>query len=128
VTKLLIVVVGVIFVGTAPARAEAWACTFNMLSSKEPVSRLFRLAPPYDLVDTVYDDHYRVLQNNELGLIATRAISRIEQGEQKPTITASTVVIDKTTGEVWWDSLTTGMGADEAASWNKPVQGKCTKD
>jgi hypothetical protein len=127
-TKLLILAVGVIVISATAARAEAWACTFILLSSKEPVSRLFRLAPPYDLVDTTYDDHYRVLQSNELALIATRTISRIEKGEQKPTITASTVVIDKSTGEFWWDSLTTGLSADEAALWNKPVQGKCVKD
>ena len=127
-TKLLIVVVGFIFVGTAPAGAEAWACTFSVLSSQKSVSRLLRLAAPHDLIDIAYDDHYHVLQNNEVGLIATRAISRIERDERIPTITASTVVIDKTTGEFWWDSLTTGMNADEAALWNKPVQGKCKKD
>jgi hypothetical protein len=122
--KSLIVAVGVIACATS-AQAEAWTCTYILDGSTEPILHRFQLSPP-DLIETTYNEHYRVLRNNDYGLVATEAISRIEEGQQRATVGAHTVVINKETGEFWWHMLITGQGADYNAL-NKPIKGKCIK-
>ena len=108
------------------AKAEAWTCTYVMDGSKEASLHQFEVSPP-DLVERQSNEHYLLLQNNEFGLVATSAISAIEQGQQKPTVGASTVVINKQTGDFWWGTLIAGL--DPALEGiNKPIRGKCIRD
>jgi hypothetical protein len=122
--KSLIVAAGVIAYATS-AQAEAWTCSYILDGSKEPVLHRFELSPP-DLIETKYNEHYRVLQNNSYGLVATEAISGIEEGQQKATVGAHTVVINKETGEFRWHMLITGTSTAYDAL-NTPVKGKCIK-
>jgi hypothetical protein len=93
------------------------------LQRPPPVLHRFQVSPP-DLIETESNDRYRLLQNNGYGLVATEAISAIEEGQQKPTVGASTIIINKGTGEFWWGTMIAG----QAAFLSKPVQGKCIKD
>jgi hypothetical protein len=70
--------------------------------------------------------HYRLLQNNEYGLVATYAFSRIENGQVKPTVGASTIIINKATEEFRWEEAATGY--DPWQGLNAPVKGKCIED
>jgi hypothetical protein len=85
----------------------------------------FEVAPP-DLVDTSTQEHCRILQNNEFGLVATLSISEIEEGRQSPTVGAVSIAIDKGTGEFWWDT-TIATSASRVAD-NGAARGKCLKD
>jgi hypothetical protein len=67
---------------------------------------------------------YRLLQNNEYGVVAVSSISEIEKDQVKATIGGTLVVIDKATGEFWWS---TTMAHPPLVGLNQPVQGKCQK-
>jgi hypothetical protein len=120
--KPLIILFAVI-ASTASARAESWACAFNYGSNNPPTLIRFQLAPP-DLIETSHGDHYRLLQNNEYGLVAVSSFSEIEKDQARPSVGGSLVVIDKATGEFWWS---TTMAHPPAVGLNQPVQGRCQK-
>ena len=102
---------------------ERWTCTYADLVAK-PVLLSFELSPP-ELVETsVFHEHYRILQNNDYGVVAVASISKIEQGHALPTVGATTVVINKGTGEFW---LATAI-AGQPAAMNQPVHGNCLKN
>jgi hypothetical protein len=111
-----------------PARAverweEYWTCTYADASAK-PVSLNFELSPP-ELVETAsFHVHYRILQNNDYGVVAASSISEIEPGHTQPTVGAVTVVINKGTGEFW---LATTIAGQSAAA-HQPVHGNCRKN
>ena len=73
------------------------------------------------LIEGQFQDGYRILQNNEYGLVATFAISEVEKDQQQPTVGAFTVVINKGTGEFW---LATVM-AGQSSAVNQSVSGTC---
>jgi hypothetical protein len=112
---------------TSAEASEAWTCSYSTVpglpTDTSPVLIRFELTPP-DLIDTKTHDHYRILQNNDYGLVATLSISEIEEGHKEPTVGAVTVVINKGTGEFWWGWIIAG----QAAVVNQPVHGKCLRD
>ena len=55
--------------------------------------------------------HYRIL------------VAQVKEGAKKPTVGATTVMLDKGTGEFWLSVIFVGQGL----SVNSPVQGKCLK-
>jgi hypothetical protein len=69
-------------------------------------------------------DGYRILRNNEYGLVAAFAIAQIEKDQQQPTVGAFTVVIDKGTGEVWLSTIMAG----QSSVVNQSVNGTCLRD
>jgi hypothetical protein len=116
------IIAALVFVVAAAsnAQAEAWTCTGVMDGFKEAFLRRFVV------LKTEVIEHYRLLQNNEYGLVATSSISEIGQGQDKPTVGASTVVIDKTTNEFRWETII--MGVAPLVGANTPVRGKCIGD
>jgi hypothetical protein len=125
VLSILWVLSGGIITSATSANAEAWTCTYtlNVHKENEPFLDRFIVSPP-DMIETKYNKHYQILRNNEYGLVATNAISAIEQGQERPTVGADTVVIVKASGEFWWGTLRAGPYADVFT----PVRGKCIKD
>lgn len=92
-----------------PASAQAsdvWTCTYTVEGS-EPVLARFEVLPPDVVVeDGENKDHYRILQNNEYGLVATLSVSEWRGGA--PSVGAVSIVINKGTGEFWWDNIFAG--------------------
>ena len=120
------IIAALVFVVAAAsnAQAEAWTCTGVMEGFKEAFRRFVVLKT--EVIEAKTNEHYRLLQNNEYGLVATSSISEIEQGQDKPTVGASTVVIDKTTNEFRWETII--MGVAPLVGANTPVRGKCIGD
>jgi hypothetical protein len=77
----------------------------------DPVLTRFEVSPP-DLIDAKHHHHYRILQNNDFGLVAASSIAEIEEGQKGPTVGAYTVVINKGTGEFWLGTTIAGQAAD----------------
>jgi hypothetical protein len=123
----LLVATGLIASVTA-AQAEAWTCSYLLEGIKEPFLSRFRVSPS-ELIETKHNDRLRLLQNNRYGLVATNAVSAIEEGQTKATVGANIVVINKETGEFLSHTAITGPGA---AIWRdlnlQAVKGKCIKD
>lgn len=108
-------------VTTTSAAAEAWTCSYMGQDHEASLTR-FEVSPP-DLVETEFQKHYRILENNDYGLVAASSISQIEKGDKTPTVGVTTVVINKGTGEFWLSIILAGQGQ----SVNHPVHGKCLK-
>jgi hypothetical protein len=121
--RALIAAAGIVATATS-AQAETWTCTFVTDGSNEALLFHFQVSAT-ELIEPKYDGHYQILQNNSYGLVATEAISKIEEGQQKPTVGASTVIIDKATGEFLWGTFIAGLKDD---GLGKPVRGTCIKD
>lgn len=122
-------IVAITFLACAnPARAaerweEHWTCTYADDGAK-PVSLSFELSPP-ELVETaLFHEHYRILQNNDYGVVAASSISIIQPGDTQPTVGVVTVIINKGTGEFW---LATTIAGQSAAA-HQPVHGNCRKN
>jgi len=125
--KYLIVAITLLACATSARAAdrwtERWTCTYPDLVAK-PVSLSFELSPP-ELVETsVFHEHYRILENNDYGVVAVSSISKIELGHTQPTVGATTVVINKGTGEFWLAPAISG----QPAIMNQPVRGNCLKN
>jgi len=87
------------------------------------------LIPGDELVETKTDDHYRLLKNNEYGLVATDTISEIEQGQKKPTVGVIAIIINKTSGEFMWENAIIGYDPSlNSLKLDTPAKGKCIKD
>jgi hypothetical protein len=120
--RSLIISLLLTFICATSASAEGWTCTYLFSSGVQPTLIQFELSPP-DLINTKLHEHYRILQNNDYGLVAVSSIAEIEQGKQQPTVGAATVVIDKGTGEFWLATAIAGQPSDV----NQPVHGTCLK-
>ena len=108
----------------ANADDEVWRCAYTNAISNEPMLVQYR-AVGDDLVETSpsgQTQHFKVVQNNKYGIIGILAISDAPQ-KDRPTVSATTVVIEKTTGDFW---LTTTIGGQPGAL-NQPVHGSCFK-
>ena len=77
---------------------------------KEPLLHRF-LVSRNELIEAKTNERYVLLQNNEYGLIATYAFSGIEDGQVKPRVGATTIIINKATQEFRWEEATTGYDA-----------------
>jgi hypothetical protein len=129
-TKSL-VLVAVLIAFASPAEAtEVWTCTYTsqnrafVPTHTDPERVRFEVSPP-DLIDTGNHEHYRILQNNDYGLVATTSWSEAQNGLKSPVVGARTVVVDKGTGEFWW-AMTSVSGAQVALVYQ--LNGKCLKD
>jgi hypothetical protein len=119
--KLFISAVALFWSATSAMAAEGWTCTYVAPIDNKPTVVSYQLSPPY-LIDEKFHDQYRILQNNDYGIVAALSISEIEQGHTKPTVGAITVVINKKTGEFWLATTIAG----QAAVVNQPLHGECT--
>jgi hypothetical protein len=129
-TKLL-VLVAVTIAFVSPAKAiEVWTCTYTkqtravVATNTDTELVRFEVSPP-DLIDTGNHEHYRILQNNDYGLVATTSWSKVKSGLKSPVVGARTVVVDKGTGEFWW-AMTSVSGKVAALAYH--ISGKCLKD
>jgi hypothetical protein len=102
---------------TSAEAAEAWVCTYLAGVSDAVIVR-FEVSPP-DLIDAGTQERYRILQNTENSLIAAISISQNQEGQQDPAVGALTIVINKATGEFWWNNTFAGVAR---------AHGKCLKD
>lgn len=117
--RYLLVAITLLALSTSARAADSWTCTYTLQNDK-PEFLHFALSPP-DLVETALYGHYRILENNNYGVIAASSISEIKQGEVSPTVGAITVVINKGSGEFWMASAIAGVDA----AVNQPVHGQC---
>jgi hypothetical protein len=126
--RLPIMVLALLSCGTCAEAGEAWTCSYPS-QGVVGLSRL-ELAPP-DLIDKDTQEHYRILENNAHGLVATQSVSR-ERPEWNwqwkpgdgPAVGAASVVINKETGEFRWGWMFTGGGRVP----NEMTHGRCRKD
>jgi hypothetical protein len=129
-TKSLVPVAALIALASPAEATEIWTCTYTegtravVPSHTDPQLVRFSVSPP-DLIDTANEEHYRILQNNEYGLVATTSWSEVQNGMKNPVVGARTVVVDKGTGEFWW-AITSVSGAQVALAYQ--INGKCRKD
>jgi len=110
----------------APAIAQAedaWSCNYSGPLSTGPTLIRFQVSGT-TLIEAEFKDRYSILENNEYGLVATHAVSRVEKDHKQPTIGAFTVVISKGTGEFW---LATAI-AGESNTVNQSVSGMCRRE
>jgi hypothetical protein len=126
--KSLALAYAALFCATAANAEEVWTCSYAPLSSQsvsaEPKFLRFQLSPD-GLIETTHGDHYRIVENNDYGLIATLPISTIEPGQNVPTVGAAIVVINRGTQEFW---LAKGSPGQFDPDIHPPVHGKCLKD
>jgi hypothetical protein len=93
---MVVLAISATSVAAAPAQ-EAWNCNYSGPLSTGPTAIRFQISGER-LIEGQFRDGYRIVQNNEYGLIATLAISQAEKDQQQPTVGAVTVVINKGTG------------------------------
>jgi len=125
--RSLIVAAGVIACATSAHAAETWTETWTCTHSSGidgPTITRFEVSPP-DLIEAKFHQTYHIEKNNDYGIVATSTISEIEQGHNKPTVGAVSIVINKMTGEFLWVSA---IAAEQPAAVNQPAHGKCIKD
>jgi hypothetical protein len=118
---------------TISAKAtDAWTCSYVLPTlSKDPILRRYELSPP-DLIQTKPaapgSDHYHIVQNNDYGLIATQALSEMPSYTNKPLVSASTLVINKSTGDFAEFSVAPGLSIRGEKSLRLEWEGTCLKD
>jgi hypothetical protein len=125
-TKSLVLLAALIMFASPAAATEVWTCTYAyqtraVVPTQTPPQLVrFEVSPP-DLIDSANREHYRILQNNDYGLVATKSWSEVQNGLKSPVVGARTVVIDKGTGEFWWAMTSVNAQAVIADQ----VNGKC---
>ena len=123
---------------TSAEAADAWTCTYPFLNYRaEPDNAFvrFEIATP-DLIETNAPTnlvlptpqgvHYRILQNNDYGLVATFAESGIPEGAKDPYVGATSIVINKMTGQFYWTETRTTK--DERRITLDSSHGRCRHD
>ena len=116
---------------TCVEAAEAWTCSYPIPTDAAPGLKRFELVPP-DLIDADTQEHYRILENNAYGPVATQSFSRERQEwnlknlKWKPGIEvgAASIVVNKGTGEFWWGWMFAGGGRVP----NEMTHGTCRQD
>jgi hypothetical protein len=110
---------------TCASADEIWTCTYPGFSQdRRPVIQRYRQQG--DILDVdqgSWREEYRMLENNQFGLVASSSISKIEPNQSEPSIGARTIVINKRTGEFLWSNLFLG----EPDRVNSPVHGTCIR-
>jgi hypothetical protein len=128
--KSLILAALVLACATPAKAAEVWTCTYTYLvglvtpTVSDPTLVRFEVSPS-GLIETTSRDQYRILQNNEYGLVATVSWSEMQEGLDGAVVGARTLVVNKGTGEFWW-SMTAGGGGQPAIV--NQLHGTCLKD
>ena len=121
-----------------PAKAaEVWTCQGISEIAKTKWSFRFELSPP-DLIETEYagypdKDQYRILENNEYGVVATHAqIGAPPQPEdefQAPGgVLGYTIVINKKTGVFLYAASQLSNDKPDGPFFYDLISGKCQKD
>jgi hypothetical protein len=108
------------------ATEEIWTCTYPGFSQdRRPVIRRYRQQGEFLVVQDQWREEYRILQNNQFGIVASSSISKIETNQNKtePSIGARTLIINKRTDEFLWSILY----LDEPDRVNAPVHGACIR-
>jgi hypothetical protein len=111
----------------SPVRAaEVWTCTYPGFSRDQrpagPVIARYREADGF-LIEEEFQTKYRILESNQYGVIAVWSISEIEPSNERPSIGAMTIVINKATGEY----LRSNTILDQPDKVNGPTHGKCLR-
>jgi hypothetical protein len=108
---------------------EVWRCAYTDTNSLANANFLQVLAQyhleGHDLVQKMpsgVTKHFKIIQNNRYGLIAISASAGAPQNNL-PSVSATTVVIEKSSGDFW---LTTTIGG-EPGTLNQPIHGRCFK-
>ena len=120
--KSLLFALGLLACATSAEAAEVWTCTYT----DEGSLVRFAVSPP-DLIDGNTHEHYRILQNNDYGLVATLSVSGIQEWQKagnSPAVGAVSIVVNKGTGEFWWNNTFAGA----APIPNGSAHGQCLKD
>jgi hypothetical protein len=100
---------------------ENWVCTYqNPSDIQKPLIARYVIKNG-ELVGNKANDSYRILQNTQYGIVATSSISDFDPSQGVVTIGASTVLINKKTG----DAIVIISMLGEASS--EHIRGKCTK-
>jgi hypothetical protein len=112
------------------AAQEIWTCTWPGFSQdRSPVIQRYRQQGELLVVDhETWREEYRILENNQFGLVATRSISEIESHStsKEPSIGTRTIVIDKRTGELLWSNLFSGSRIASTRQFTEPASGAST--
>jgi hypothetical protein len=107
-----------------PLRAdEAWACTYAAPIDGSPTLIRYRITGN-DFIESNLKERFRILQNNQNGLVATSSIAEIAPDQDRPTVGATTLIIDKRTGAF----LLSSENAGPTGIMRMPVRGTCLKD
>jgi hypothetical protein len=137
--KPLILAIALLGYATSAKAADAWTCTWPILDAKLRESSAlvrFEIATP-DLIETKAEPrdlmwltppgtHYRILQNNDYGLVATFSFSGLPEGAKDPYVGAISVVINKMTGQLLWAEATSTK--NESRYLSNTRTGKCLHD
>jgi hypothetical protein len=103
------------------ADQQRWTCTWPGFSAdRAPVIVRFS-RDQNDLVESDFGLHYRILQDNDFGLIAVWSIAEIEHGHAEPSIGTMTLVINKKSGAL----VRANALLDEPDAVNQPTHGRC---
>src|SRR5215471_17411374 len=89
---------------------ELWNCQITDGSGNESMLVTFEVRGK-KLIQKWEDgtaSDYDVAQNNKYGLVGLFSMSEIAHDETEPTVGASTVVINRTTKEVWMSTVIAG--------------------
>jgi hypothetical protein len=122
---------------TSAEAAEAWTCSWvNKLPNRHikewghftTVTELIRfdVSPPEVTTDVgeLKDVHFRIVQNDDTGLVAAGSRSETKEGQNGSLVVALTVAINKVTGEFAFAFLP----AIDEDSRNDSVHGRCLKN
>ena len=105
---------------TSAEGAEVWTCSSRDAGSL--VLTRFVLSPP-DLIDDHTNEHYRIVQNDDHALVATRV--NVDQEGAFSEVYAQTVVINKTTNEF---GIAYFMPSHQGQHGQPPRRGNCLKN
>jgi hypothetical protein len=107
-----------------PLRAdEAWTCTYAAPNDGSPTLIRYRITGN-DFIESNLKERFQILQNNQDGLVATSSVAEIEPNQDRPTVGATTLIIDKRTGAF----LLRSENAGSTGIMTMPVRGTCLKD
>jgi hypothetical protein len=123
------------FSGVSNAEAaDAWTCIFRFSLGDTDQAVRFEIAnsdltetkgPPQSIIPA--GTHYRILQNNDYGLVATFSYSGALERGKDPYVGAISVVINKMTGQLYLAEATTTKD-ESIGPFHASGQGKCLHD
>lgn len=126
--QMLRLILAVAILGSAgPAYAgEVWRCAYTDTDLLNSDQVLVQYRPQgQNLVETLASGatkHLNIVKDNKYGVIAVAATAEAPQ-HGRPRVNATTIVIEKLTGDFW---RTTTIGGQPGTS-NQPVHGSCFK-
>jgi hypothetical protein len=101
------------------ARSETWTC---IVPAGKQEGRMISLAVGDSEIVQNGVFHYRILTNNEVGLVAAAGMSLLDlETESQPVISGMLVLIEKRTGTLQWISAENNADLE-------PAKGHCVED